>query len=100
MKISKEYGPQFDSIDGTVGGTQLAKRWVIVRNSDGQMWQARQGQYTYPSEAEAVARKEAIERNNSASLLPEGGLGVEPRWCWPNNFDPVGPVGQIEMEKT
>ena len=38
MKISKEYGPQFDSADGTVGDVQLVKRWVIVKNSDGQMW--------------------------------------------------------------
>jgi hypothetical protein len=92
MKISKEYGPQFDPTDGTVGKLQLVKRWVIVRRSDGQMWQARQGRYTYPSEAEAIARKDVIERNNSANLIPAGGLGVEPRWCYPVHFDPVGPV--------
>jgi hypothetical protein len=89
MIISKEYGPQFDPTDGTVGDIKLVKRWVIVKNSDGFMWPARQGRYTFATEDEAAKEKELVEKVNSADKIPEGGLGVADRWCWPEHFDPV-----------
>ena len=92
MIISKEFGPQFDPVDGTIGTMQLVKRWVLVKNSDGDMWQARQGRYTFASGEEAIKHKKLIEDVNPADMIPKGGLGVAAMWCYPGHFDPVGHV--------
>jgi len=89
MIISKECGPQFDPTDGTVGDIKLVKRWVIFKNSDGLMWPARQGRYTFATEDEATKEKELVEKVNSADMIPRGELGVAAKWCWPEHFDPV-----------
>lgn len=72
MKISKEYGPQFDPEDGTIGELQLVKRWYTPH-------QPRQGRFTYATEAEAQAK------------TPPDCATAELWWCYPNHFDPAHP---------
>lgn len=90
MIIDKTYGPQFDATDGTVGETQLVKRWAVVK-ADGLMFSAQQGRNTHATKEEADSYLEAIVTNNSVETLKHYlPLTVAPFWCWPTHFDPVG----------
>jgi hypothetical protein len=90
MIISETYGPQFDATDGTVGKTQLVKRWAVVK-ADGFMLGASQGRNTHATKEEADSYLAAVMANNSAETLKQYlPLTVAPFWCWPTHFDPVG----------
>jgi len=88
MIISEKYGPQFDPTDGTVGKTQLVKRWAVA-NSEGFMFGASQGRYTHATEQEALKELSNIKANN---LTIGDSLRVAQFWCWPIHFDPVAVV--------
>lgn len=88
MKISKEYGPQFDETYGTVGNTQLVKRWAIIKD-DGFMFASQQGRNTRATKEEAEQDLANIKANNPVDSIPFG-LTVGSLWCWPVHFDPVG----------
>jgi len=90
MKISKEYGPQYDNKNGTIDNLQLVKRYVITDN-DSVMISARQGRFTYATENEAEELRQAILTVNSSDIF-KNGLQVECWWCYPNHFDPIGKV--------
>lgn len=89
MIIDKIYGPQFDRIDGTVGKTQLVKRWAVTRK-EGHMAFASQGRYTKATKEEAEAELTAIQGANGKTIWD--GMYVAAFWCWPGHFDPVGQV--------
>jgi hypothetical protein len=94
MIISDKYGPQYDHTDGTIGKIQLAKRWVIV-NENGDLVTARQGRFTYQSQQEAESMIVAYWANNSKETVWRHlgkELYAEAWWCYPNHFDPIGPV--------
>ena len=88
MIISKQYGPQFDETDGTVGNTQLVKRWAVIKE-DGFMFASQQGRNTRETKAEAEQDLANIKANNPVDNIPFG-LTVGALWCWPVHFDPVG----------
>jgi hypothetical protein len=87
MIIDKTYGPQFDSIDGTVGKTQLVKRWAVVGKS-GLMAFASQGRYTFETQQDAEIYLGDIKEVNGKDICD--GMYVAAFWCWPGHFDPVG----------
>lgn len=93
MKISKEYGPQYDDIDGTIGNLQLVKRYAITDNKN-IMICARQGRFTYGTKKEASNMLRAYKIGNSSCIseMFPNGLKVTCFWCYPNHFDPVGVV--------
>jgi len=88
MRIHPQYGPQFDSSDGTVGKTQLVKRWVIVNEKDRNIFTPLQGIYTRETKSEAEAYAESIRNSNSVEKIG-GKIEVCAWWCWPFHFDPV-----------
>lgn len=94
MKISEKYGPQFDETDGTVGKTQLVKRWAVIKE-DGFMFASQQGRNTRATKEEAERDLANIIANNPAELVPFG-LTVGALWCWPVHFDPVGTAPDYE----
>ena len=91
MKISKEYGPQFDATDGTIGDLKLVKRYVVIRTETGGMFDHRQGRYTFADREGAENRRDALVSGNRPDHIG-GELGVGVRWCYPGHFDPAGPV--------
>lgn len=97
MIISDRYGPQYDHTDGTIGKVKLVKRWVIV-NENGDLVTARQGRCTYESEKGAKHMIDAYWANNSKERVQQL-LGKElyaaQWWCYPNHFDPIGPVNPL-----
>lgn len=94
MIISREYGPQFDPSDGTIGEHQLVKRWLLVEES-GKLFRPQQGRYTYATEEEAG---EVVKLFRDAN--PEGskyheltaGLRAIQWWCDPVHHDPRYPL--------
>jgi hypothetical protein len=91
MKTSKEYGPQFDPADGTIGTLQLVKRWALTNPDDGLVWPARRGQFTYGTVKEASAQLDAVKASNSKTHAPEVyRLLVRAVWCYPRHYDPCG----------
>lgn len=67
MKVSKEYGPQLDPEDGTIGELKLVKRWYCPSFP-------RQGRNTY----------ETFEETKVFD-----GFKFELWWCYPGHFDPA-----------
>ncbi len=96
MRISEEYGPQFDPEDGTVGKLQLVKRWAIAYEKTKALFHAREGQYMQESKETTQKEIAAFVRNSTQEkrrVTPESGKLVPLQWwCYPNHFDPVGPV--------
>lgn len=109
MKISQDYGPQFDASDGTVGETKLGLRWVVMQEAgegddySSSMFDARQGRYTFASRREADERARCIVAANDSDKLRQivgrslgayqkMALFAAPMWCWPKHYDPVGPA--------
>ena len=93
MIISKEYGPQFDPSDGTVGECQLVIRYVLVCDPSpplfsGGMIHPKQGRFTKATLEEALASIEEIKSNNPEDRIPKN-LRAARCWCWPNHFDPL-----------
>ena len=91
MKISLEFGPQFDYRDGTIGELKLVKRWVIVK-SCGNLWSARQGRNTFKTRREVVAKLRKAVAANKDRAVEMRSLRVAAWWCYPGHFDPVGPM--------
>ena len=94
MIVSDKYGPQFDPNDGTIGTLKLAKRWVIV-NENGDLVTARQGRFTYESRKDAENLIDAYWANNSKERVHQllgKEMYAEQWWCYPNHYDPIGPI--------
>ena len=83
MKVSLQYGPQFDPSDGTVGETQLVRRWGLVKDS-GMLFPALQGRYSSATKEEQEKRLKVLLEND-----PTIDLECVELWCWPGHFDPV-----------
>ena len=90
MKTDERYGPQFDKADGTIGETQLVRRWMVT-DGKGNPFGPRQGRYTTATEGESLARCLSIRENNTPDMYPAG-LTAEEFWCYPKHFDPVGSI--------
>ena len=91
---SKRYGPQVDLTDGTIGKVQLIRRFLLVRG-DYELFHARQGRYSYATAEEAQEHCDAFLENNPPGCDKHHyvkGLHIRAWWCYPNHFDPVGPV--------
>ena len=98
MIISDRYGPQYDSSDGTIGKLQLVKRWVIV-NEEGDLVTSRQGRCTHSSRVDAESMIQAIWDNNPKEKVHQlmgKELYAAQWWCYPNHFDPIGPIKDIK----
>lgn len=94
MKISKEFGPQFDPADGTIGTLQLVRRWLICSGEG--MFYPRQGRYSWESWEKAADIIDSFKDNPAnAGRLPAG-LRPVAYWCYPGHFDPVGPCAHEE----
>ena len=112
MNISRDYGPQFDPTDGTVGKVKLVKRWVIVcpdlemaalkkqypkdladLDLSGPMgmsvWFGMNGYQTRGTKKEAEELIKAFYENNPPDRVPKGLKAVQ-AWCWPGGFDFAG----------
>ena len=98
MIISREYGPQFDPSDGTLGKLQLVRRWGLCRAETGLLWPAGQGRYTYADRPDAVKALEQVKTVNRADLYPAD-LTVMALWCYPGHYDPAGPCMDLEAKQ-
>ena len=97
MIISKNYGPQFDKSDGTVGETQLVKRYMLVNADTGAIFTASQGRYTRETRELAEEWAAEVVAQNPPSAIGCK-LAVESFWCWPGHFDPVGATPNPETD--
>lgn len=96
MIIDPDYGPQFDPTDGTIGQTQLVRRWVIKRGPGLFDFFApyRQGRYTYATKEECEAHAQLFIDNPTNRRELVEGLFAEEWWCYPGHFDPAHPVNE------
>lgn len=97
MRISREYGPQFDPVDGTIGKLQLVKRWVVL-HADGTLFDKRQGHYTYCDRSEAETRAQLFMGANKNNPKVQN-LTVGQWWCYPVHSDPAYPVTVNEVRR-
>ena len=93
MTVSKQYGPQFDASDGTIGELQLVLRYVLVSGEDASMWTSRQGRYTHATLKEASDAAALYKASNAPDREPSD-LRPAPWWCYPGHFDPCGPASK------
>jgi len=99
MIISDRYGPQYDHTDGTIGKLKLVIRWVIV-NENGDLVTARQGRFTHESKKDAENLIDAYWANNSEERVHQlfgKELYAEQWWCYPNHYDPIGPINNLSV---
>lgn len=99
MKHSKDYGPQFDPEDGTIGELQLVRRYVIASGSPSVIWTPLQGRYTRATAEEAQAYIDGIKASNSPDRYPAD-LHVAAFWCYPGHFDPCGRCADTTATKS
>ena len=91
MIISKDYGPQLDPTDGTIGKLQLVKRWVLVSGEHDEIWTHRQGRYTHATRKGAQLAVDEYVLGNPLDRVPAD-LRTIQMWCYPGHFDPCGRI--------